>query len=238
MGSGTEIDVTIYRELYGRHQVEGFILADTNHDDPRIAYLLEHNIPFASFGRANDGWDFCWVDVDGRHGMYIVVEHLLTQGHKRIGLITWPEGSEAGAYREAGYLEGLAAAGIAPNRNWLVRGENSVQTGAEGTARLLALPVEERPTAVMCVSDFIAIGALNTARAAGLQPGPDIAITGYDDLPMSQFFQPALTTIHQPIAEVSRQLADLLLKQLNGEPIAQKGILLNPRLVVRESSMR
>lgn len=236
MGTDEEMDVTIYRELYGRRQVEGFILADTNHDDPRIAYLIEQNIPFASFGRANDAWDFCWVDVDGRHGMRVVVEHLLAQGHRRIGLITWPEGSEAGAHREAGYQDGLAAAGIELNPRWIVRGENTVQTGAEGTARLLALPVAERPTAVMCISDFIAIGALNVARAAGLQPGPDIAITGYDDLPMSQFFHPPLTTVHQPIAEVSRQLAELLLKQINHEPIAQKGILLNPRLVVRESS--
>ncbi len=236
MGSGDEMDVTIYRELYGRRQVEGFILADTNQDDPRIAYLIEQGIPFASFGQANDAWDFCWVDVDGSYGMRLVVEHLLAQGHRRIGLITWPEGSEAGAHREAGYEEGLAAAGIVLNPDWVVRGENTVQTGAEGTARLLDLPAAERPTAVMCISDFIAIGALNTARAAGLQPGPDLAITGYDDLPMSQFFHPPLTTVHQPIAEVSRQLAELLLKQINGEPIAEKGILLHPRLVVRESS--
>lgn len=237
MGIDEEMDVTIYREVYGRRQVEGFILADTNHNDPRIAYLIEQNIPFASFGRANDDWDFCWVDVDGRYGMRIVVEHLLAQGHRRIGLITWPEGSEAGAHREAGYEDGLLAAGIEPNPRWITRGENTVQTGAEGTAQLLALPAAERPTAVMCISDYIAIGALNAARAAGLQPGPDIAITGYDDLPMSQFFHPPLTTIHQPIAEVSLQLAELLLKQINNEPIPQKGILLNPRLVVRESSI-
>lgn len=236
IGDDEPLDVSPYRELVARRQVEGFLLADTNHNDPRIAYLIEREIPFASFGRANDAWDYCWVDVDGRYGTQITVEHLIAQGHRRIGLITWPEGSRAGEEREQGYRRGLQEAGIAFDDAWLLRGKNSVQFGFNGVNQLLNLPDEQRPTAVMCVSDQIAIGALNGAQSLGLEVGQDVAITGFDDVPMAEFLHPALTTVRQPIPEVGRQVVDLLLRQLNDDPIPQKGILLKPELIIRHSS--
>jgi DNA-binding LacI/PurR family transcriptional regulator len=225
-----------YQDLYARRQVEGFILADTNHDDARIAYLMEQNIPFACFGQANPEWDYCWVDVDGRSGMTRVVNHLVERGHQRIALITWPEGSRAGNDREQGYLHGLQTAGILFDPAWLVRGENEVQTGVNAVSQLLALPAAQRPTAVACVSDQIAIGALYEATAHGLQVGSDLAITGYDDAPMSEFLHPPLTSVRQPIPEVGGQVIELLLKQIDDEAIDTKGILLDPELIVRESS--
>lgn len=236
VGADEEPDVTPYQDLYGRGQVEGFILADTIQDDARIAYLIEQGIPFATFGQANDSWDFCWVDVDGRHGLSIVVDHLVQQGHRRIALLSWPAGSKAGGQREEGYENGLRAAGIEIDPEWIIRGHNSVQTGAMGLARLMALPPARRPTAVACVSDQIAIGAINAATAGGLAIGRDVAVTGYDDIPMAEFLHPPLTSVRQPIPEVGQYMVELLLEQINGEPVAQKGILLKPELVVRASS--
>jgi DNA-binding LacI/PurR family transcriptional regulator len=235
---GLESDAghSIYRTLYDRQQVEGFILADTNNNDPRIAFLMSANIPFTAFGRANDDWDFCWVDVDGRLGMREVIRHLQEQGHTRVGLITWPEGSRAGEERESGYTHQMAEAGLPVAPEWVARGENTVHHGYHLMQQLLALPAAERPTAVACVSDQIAIGAMNAALANGLVIGQDVAITGYDNAPMSEFLYPPLTTVQQPIQEVSEQVVNLLLKQINQEPIPQKGILLEPKLIIRESS--
>lgn len=229
-------DTTSYRELFRRGQIAGFVVANTNDDDPRIRHLLDEKIPFASFGRANDAWDFAWVDVDGITGMEDVVTHLAAAGHRRIGLITWPEGSKAGSHRERGYAAGLSAAGISPDAGWIVRGENTVQTGAGGVAQLMALPVERRPTAVACVSDLIAIGAMNGAAAAGLSVGRDLAITGYDDSDLAQFQHPPLTSVRQPISDVGREIVRLLLNELKGEQTGERGVLLKPRLVVRQSS--
>ncbi|HRN68568.1 MAG TPA: LacI family DNA-binding transcriptional regulator [Promineifilum sp.] len=229
-------DTKAYLELYRRGQVAGFVLANTNDNDPRIARLIEENIPFASFGRSDDTWSFPWVDVDGINGMEQIATHLAACGHRRIGLITWPEGSKAGSHREQGYAAGLAAAGIAPDPAWIVRGENYVQTGAEGMAALLALPPERRPTAVACVSDLIAVGALNAANAAGIAVGRDLAITGYDDSAMAQYLHPPLTSVRQPITEVGRAIVRLLLARLGSEAAAPEGILLRPTLIVRPSS--
>ncbi len=225
-----------YRQLYARNQVAGFILSNTTQNDPRIPYLMERNIPFCSFGRANDAWDFCWVDVDGQEGIAQVVRHLLAQGHERIGFITWPEGSQTGWHREQGYVRTLQEAGIALNPGWIVRGENEAQTGARGLEQLLALPEAQRPTGVVCVSDLMAIGAMNAAAAAHLIVGPDIAITGFDDIPMAQYLQTPLTSVRQPIHEIGTYVIEMLARQIHGEPIANKTILLKPQLVVRASS--
>jgi DNA-binding LacI/PurR family transcriptional regulator len=229
-------DTAEYKELYRRGQVAGFVVANTNDNDPRIACLIEEGIPFAAFGRANDAWDFPWVDVDGINGLRQIADHLTAAGHRRVGLITWPDGSKAGAFREAGYAAGLAATGIDPDPAWIVRGENLVQTGIDGMNALLALPAQRRPTAVACVSDLIAVGAVHAAAAAGLVVGQDVAITGYDDGPLAPFLNPPLTSIRQPIGDVGRAIVHLLLGELRGEPEARRGVLLNPRLVVRSSS--
>lgn len=229
-------DTEVYEALYRRGQVAGFVLANTNDNDPRIAFLLENGIPFASFGRANDEWAFNWVDVDGVSGMRQVVDHLVAQGHRRIGLLTWPEGSKAGGRRDIGYAEGLAAAGVTPDPAWVVRGPNTLQMGAAGAAHLLALPPARRPTAIACVSDLIAVGAMNAAAAARLAVGGDVAITGYDDSAIAQFLHPPLTSVRQPIAAVGEQLVRMLLSQLRGEPVPEQGILLEPRLIARRSS--
>jgi DNA-binding LacI/PurR family transcriptional regulator len=230
------LDVEIYRELYAKRQVEGFLLADTNHDDPRVAFLIEEKIPFATFGRANEAWDFCWVDVDGRSGIYQVVDYLIQNGHERLGIITWPEGSKTGEERESGYFDRLSEAGIQFDSDWLIRGDNTVQVGAAGVGQLLELPEQRRPTAVICMSDHLAIGAMAGAASAGLQVGQDIAVTGFDDIPMSAFLHPPLTTVRQPINEVGRKVVDLLLKQINGEPLEEKGFLLEPSIIIRESA--
>jgi DNA-binding LacI/PurR family transcriptional regulator len=228
-------NLSAYMELFARGQVDGFILANTIQDDPRIANLIEEQIPFASFGQANDEWDFCWVDVDGRHGIQLAMDHLLGAGHRRVAFISWPEGSQSGYHREQGYLSRLEEAGITLNPEWIQRGEDSAQTGAYGVADLMSLPAAARPTAVVCVSDLIAIGAMNAAAAAGLEPGRDVAIIGFDDVPMAEFLHPPLTTVRQPIPEIGEILMEMLLSQINDHPLPSKSVLLKPELMIRES---
>ncbi|MFW5941784.1 MAG: LacI family DNA-binding transcriptional regulator [bacterium] len=225
----------VYQELFFRNQVAGFLLADTVSDDPRVKILMERDIPFVTFGRANDDWDFFWVDVDGRAGLRDAVKHLLGKGHRRIAFVTWPEGSRSGSYREQGYREALHSRGIEPLPEWIVRGENAAELGQNALRRLLELPREQRPTAIACVSDLVAIGAVNAATAAGLTVGHDLAITGFDDIPLARYTQPALTTVRQPIDAVGQAVIDLLLRQIRGEPRDERGVLLEPELVVRDS---
>ena len=233
----SESNISSYANLFARQKVDGFVVSGTTQDDPRIAYLIEEGIPFVAFGRSNEDWDFCWVDVDGRFGIAVVLAHLLEQGHCRIGFVSCTRTSSmSGRYREEGYQQGLNDAGIEMDPDWLVCGVDSPQTGADGLHHYLTLPEASRPTAVICASDQIAMGAMYAAQEANLAVGQDIAITGYDDSFAAKFLYPPLTSVRQPIDIVGELVVKLLLQQIQGEPIKQKGILLKPELIIRQSS--
>lgn len=229
-------DTRTFTELYSSKQVAGFIIANTVKDDSRVAFLMHHKIPFTAFGRANDEWDFCWVDVDGFAGIRNMVAHLIERGHKKIAYIGWNSPIYTGQHRENGYQVGLQEAGLSWNPCWFLQGADTAQTGAEGVKYFLSPPAHQRPTAVVCASDLVAVGALNAATDVGLKVGQDIAITGYDNVPMTELLNPPLTTALQPIRQVGGHVIDLLLRQLSGETIRQKSVLLEPELVIRESS--
>ncbi|MGC9399506.1 MAG: LacI family DNA-binding transcriptional regulator [Anaerolineae bacterium] len=234
-GSGDEVWQT-YEALMLSQRVDGFVLSDTNADDVRIRGLLERGFPFVAFGRANEAWDFPYVDVDGEAGVAQAVEHLLELGHRRIGLVTWPQGSLTGRYRNQGYRRTLAAAGLSVDPAWIVRGENDEAAARAGAQQLLALPEERRPTAIVAVSDLMALGVMRALYSAGLQPGQDVAVVGYDDIPTAQYLQPPLSSVRQPIVEVGERVVEMLLQVIAGEPLEARRVLLEPELIVRASS--
>ena len=225
-----------FRDLYQTKQVSGYILTSTNHNDERVAELLEQEIPFASFGRANDAWNFNWVDIDGKHGIDLVMDHLIANGHRKIALFTWPEGSQAGEAREAGYFGKLAANGIAINSEYVWRIDGSVESGYLAAQELVRKDAADRPTAIVCVNDMIAIGAMNCITAVGLEVGKDLAVTGFDNVPMTEFLNPPLTTVQQPIEEAGKLVADMMLAQLGRKKVEPKQTLLLPELVIRSSA--
>ncbi len=234
--------VRAYEELIYTNRVDGFILSETNQDDARIKRLLTLKYPFIAFGRANDTWNFPYVDVDGRRGMALVTEHLIERGHRRIALIGWPEGSLAGEARLNGYRDVLHTADIPLRPDWIRRTINDVHHAFEAARALMSAPSTERPTAIACVTDVIAIGVMNYLEAAGIQVGVDVAVTGYDDDPMSAFLHPALTSMHQPIDTLAPQLVNVLIGQLtlrNSDAAKKRPkvqLLVEPELIVRASS--
>jgi LacI family transcriptional regulator len=106
--------------------------------------------------------------------------------------------------------------------------------GAEVVESLIDL--EPRPTAIICSNDLMAIGAMNRIQNRGLQVGQDIAIGGFDDIPLSAYVSPPLTTLHQPIYEIGRRVCSMLIGTLNGLAPGELNVLLTPSLVVRASS--
>jgi DNA-binding LacI/PurR family transcriptional regulator len=221
-----------YTDLIRTSRVDGFVLSDTTLDDPRIRRLQALNVPFACFGRANAEWDFPFADDDGQRGIGLVVEHLRAHGHRRIAMLAWAKGSMVGDIRARGYQEALRDAGIEANDCWLVRTANTVQDAAEAAERVLSL--SPRPTAIICGSDIIAIGARAYLERAGLRIGKDIALTSYDDTPVAQAL--GLTSVHQHVDVIAQTVTNLLIGQIAGTPLAERQVLVAPSLIVRASS--
>ncbi len=157
-----------------------------------------------------------YVSIDHRQAACDAVQYLINRGHRRIGLINSDERFLYARQRREGYELALQRAGI-ELRSDLIRmtGSTNFQRGSEAAAALMA--TAQPPTAVFAVSDMLAIGAIKAFRRANLRVPEDIAVVGFDDIPIAEVFEPALTTIAQPMQALGRVAVELLLKRLAGE---------------------
>lgn len=223
-----------YADLLAQQAVDGFVLSDTVVGDPRPGWLAARGVPFVSFGRTWTGEEHgAWVDVDGATGISQAVEHVHALGHRRIAFLGWPDGSGVGDDRLAGYRAACHRLAVPPE---VVRGDGGIESGRAVAGRLLDRP--DPPTALVCVSDLAAHGALRAVTERGLRPGRDVAVTGFDDTPSAALPGIELTSVSQPIEQVGRAAVRMVLAQLGGagEPGRQR--LLAPTLVIRSSSQR
>lgn len=225
-----------YQKLIDTNRVDAFVISSVGYDDPRISYLQQRDFPFIAFGRSNPGLDFPYVDVDGGDGTRQLVEHLLEQGHRQIAALAWPENSRVGQNRMDGFLSGILKAGLQPDPSNIIRCEGNFNAGKQAATILLDRPLKYRPTAIVAFNDFQAIGAMNAALERSLCVGKDIAITGFDDIPMTQYLTPPLTTVRQPIWEVGQRVIEILLSILEGDQAGETHLTLLPHLIVRQSS--
>lgn len=221
-----------YEELINTNRVDGFVLTDTSFNDYRIQNLLERKIPFAAWGTSNPEWDFPYVDVDGQRGIELAVEHLLLRGHERIALLTWPEGTVVGDVRKKGYYSALQIAGITPRPEWIAYTPNIVDYAYHAAQQVLSC--KPTPTAVICVNDVMALGVRKYLESVGLKIGEDVAVTGYDDTPIADLL--GLTSVQQPVATVASRVVDLLMAEIQDTPLLKHQIVLEPTLIVRDSS--
>jgi LacI family transcriptional regulator len=164
----------------------------------------------------------------------MAVEHLIHIGHRRIATITGPLNMLSGEDRLAGYRQALEAHRLPLDEDLIVEGDFSEASSMVAARRLLTRSV----TAIFAASDIMAVGALKVIREAGLQVPDDVALVGFDDLPIASALQPGLTTVRQPTEKMGSMAVDLLLSFLEdppgGAPAVHK-IVLPARLVVRES---
>jgi len=227
----------VIEDLQRRTAVDAYVIAGTHYVDPRPSWLTARGAPFVAFGRPWGEPDatHAWVDVDGAAGTVAVVEHLVAQGHRRIAFVGWPEGSGVGDDRYGGWLQATAAHRL-PTRGLVHRSEDGMAAGAALTDRLLDQAVP--PTAVVCVSDVMALGALRALDDRGVRAGVEVAVTGFDDSPLTTVVRPGLTSVRQPLEAVAEKVIEVLLDHLHGDRTEPARVLLEPALVVRDSSDR
>ncbi len=223
----------VYENLISISRVDGFIISDVSYNDPRLARLSAMGAPFAAFGGMYlPAPDFAFADVDSKSGVKMVVNHLLDQGHERIGLLTRHPGMPFGDAREAGYHEAMSAVGIDVPKDWIAYTLNVLTDAAAAAQQLMS--AKHPPTAILCTNDLMAFGAKSYLDGVGMRIPQDVALTGYDDDPTSEFL--GITSVRQPIDEIAEMLFDILLGEINGEPCAERQVIFYPELVVRQST--
>jgi LacI family transcriptional regulator len=212
--------------------IDGMVVASASLRDASVHWLREHRIPHVLVNRYSDLKDD-FVGTDDRLGARLATEHLLAIGHRRIGHLAGSPRYSTAVNRRRGYEEALRAAGIEPDRALIVE-TGFVGAGVTATHRLLE--GRKRPTAVVAVNDVAAVGAYDAAEKLGLRIPADLAVTGYNDIPLAGRLRPGLTTIHVPAQEFGRTAARMLLEQMANGHDKPKRVVLPPELIVRGST--
>jgi LacI family transcriptional regulator len=223
----------MYRRVVHSGHLDGVVVASTRVDDPLIGRLLQDSVPFVMVGRHPDE-RISYVDIDNIAAARIAVEYLIGLGHQRIATITGPLSMTSGQDRLAGYRQALAAHQLAVDEALIVEGDFTEASGLAAARDLLTRSV----TAIFAANDIMAVAALKVIREAGLRVPQDVAIVGFDDIPLATAVEPALTTVRQPIHDLGSMAADLLLNLLENPPETQAPahrIILPAELIVRGS---
>ncbi|VTU15440.1 HTH-type transcriptional repressor CytR [Variovorax sp. PBL-H6] len=214
-------------------QVDGLVMAIATRDDPLIDYLQKAGMHTVLVNRADESGRLPAVVSDDRLAMKLAVDHLVGAGHRRIAHLAGPQNVPTGVARRQGVEQALRDRGLALAAVVECEGY-SREAGRRAMEQLLAGP--ERPEAVVCCNDLVALGAYDLLRAQGLRVPQDISITGHNDMPLVDMVDPPLTTIRLPHRELGWRAAEMLFDEIEGKALSASTVVLRPELVVREST--
>jgi LacI family transcriptional regulator len=200
----------VLRALRGR--VDGLIVLSPDVDAQGLRRNLPETLPVVLLNtrvQGRDGAAFDAINVDNYGGAFAMVRHLADLRHRRIALLCGPAENADARERLRGYRDALRAEGIAPSPELEIPGDFSEESGYRAGRHLLAL--EPRPEAVFAANDSMAIGCLFALREAGLDVPGDVALAGFDDIPIARYVTPPLSSVHVPIAEMGTRAMERLL---------------------------
>ncbi len=223
-----------YSRLIHENHVDGIILSGPRLDDAEIRRLHANHVPIMLLGQLPES-NLCFVDVDAQAGAQKAVEHLLALGHTRIGMITnAPLSYVSAQQRRAGYSKALEQHGIPLDPSLIKEGNYTPASGYEAMTSMLKH--SPRPSAVFVASDVVAMGAMLAAKRAGLRIPDNLAVVGFDDIPMAEYFDPPLTTVRLPAYGLGWSACERLIRMIRGQRLHENGKLLESELIVRQSA--
>ena len=223
-----------YIDVLLENGIDGMIvassaIADTNY----LNELARGSFPVVTMDRlVQEEDDIHGVVVDDFKGSYDAVNHLIELGHRKIGCITGSLSSFSCAERLRGYQEAMKHNGLPIEQDWIYSGKFTMQTGIIGAEKLL----KHQVTAIMACGDILAYGVYRKAAELNLEIPKDLSVVGFDDLPFSDIITPPLTTVKQPILEMSNQITQLLFDLLGNKKVEAKLFTYPTKLIMREST--
>ncbi|MEL6201090.1 MAG: LacI family DNA-binding transcriptional regulator [Pseudomonadota bacterium] len=216
---------------------DGVIMSPAIDTTPQdIEFAGRNGLPFVFVARSVEGVSAPVFRGDDAYGIGLATNHLIGLGHKRIAMIGGTDETSTGRDRYRGYVEAMQSAGLEILPEWRIPGPRTKDAGFGAASQFLALL--PRPTAAVCWNDLVAIGLMSGIARAGLVPGKDIAVTGYDDLEEASIATPALTTVWNGQRDVGTMAARALLQRIEGkQPPSGELTLIKPELRVRQSAL-
>lgn len=221
-----------YLDILRQKKADGMILL-TARLESHLLEEISREFPVVLACEYLEGSDIPTVSIDNISSARKATEYLISLGHKRIGFLSGPMDVILSRDRLKGFKQGMMQHDIAIEPNLIQEGDFSFESGFNLMTKLLAL--SEPPTAVFASSDEMAIGAIKAIKAKGLKVPDDISIVGFDDIKFASIFEPALTTVSQPMFEIGQKAMELLIKLIQKDKLEKSQYILEDQLVIRET---
>lgn len=223
-------EMPTYQQMVKGRRVDGLVVSRTLVQDPRIAYLSKQGFPFIAHGRTRLDQAYAWFDYDNEAGIKLAVDHLLSLGHQRIGLISAPLTLNFAQQRLNSFIESISAAGLAIDTRYLLHDAIDRRSGYLAMQQLLQC--SPRPSAVIVDNHLSGVGAMRALIDAGVQVGRDISIIVWGRME-DTLVEHHVTTIDQPDpGAAGAKMGEMLLARINGTPAAQLQTLWQPTLML------
>ena len=227
-------ETALYENFIRGAWVDALIIVRTRVNDARIDLARKNRVPFVTYGRTVTDKPYAWVDTDNEQAFYLATLRQADFGHERIALLNAPLEYNFARLRQAGYLSALAKRRLTHDPLLVLNGDLSE---VSGYAQCRSLLVSARPpTAILCVTDAVAIGAAAACRERGIEVGKDISIMGYGNSSASAFCDPPLSTVDHAVFDNGRHLGQSLLRLLRGEAKPADIHYLEPVVLVARKS--
>ncbi|GGM28845.1 LacI family transcriptional regulator [Paraliobacillus quinghaiensis] len=221
-----------YLDYFKYRGVDGVVIVSSAYEDEQVQELMNSALPSVVIDLISDNSSV--VYSDNINGSKQAVNYLYSLGHRKIAHIAGHISTFAGEQRLKGYLEGLKSLRLSlPNEYTVDGGYFSRESGYEAMTKLLTL--SDRPTAVYAAGDNLAVGAIEAIKDAGLEVPKDYSVVGFDDIELSQFIEPGLTTLRQKTDLIGEKSGKLLIKQINNMQKSKDMIVVPVELITRES---
>jgi len=230
---------SLYFQMFENRWIDGIIFSGVTGDTEEIKYIKEiqeKGIPIVFIDRGLEGHFGDVVMIDNDEATYRGAKYLVDLGHRRIGFINGPAGIRIFDKRLRGYKKALQDHGIELDESLIVEGEQSSKTAESAVRQFLAQALP--PTVIFTTSDLVAIAILRAVQKSSLKVPEDISVMGFDDISLASLVSPSLTTIAQPIQEMGREAFKLLVERIERKNSPKRKIILDTKLVVRESTAK
>ncbi|WP_141504400.1 LacI family DNA-binding transcriptional regulator [Paenibacillus luteus] len=221
-----------YKTLCQERGVDGVIIMGIRLDDPYLKEIVSSDIPCVLIDITLEGPHVGYVTSDNLSGAVAAVDHLLQNGHRHIAMINGHAQADVSLLRLEGYRQALHNSAIPFDDSLVVDGRFSEQGGREAAIQILSSKPEV--TALFCASDLMAIGAMQGVKDMGKQVPQDISIIGFDNIDLTAYCTPALTTVHQHKYELGFHAAQVLIDLLEGKEVTHH-VMLATEVIERES---
>ncbi len=217
-----------------RGRVDGIILMSPDLDAKPLVDSLPEGQPIVLLNSAVRQPGVASVRIANRQGAKEMVRHLIDHGFKRIAFITGAKRNLDGEQRKNGYRAAMNEAGIALDPRLEIQGDFTEDSGYDAVRTLLSQK-SLRPRAIFAANDAMAIGALSALREAGIGVPEEVAVAGFDDIPIARHMSPALSSVHVPIAELGERATEILIAGLTNSRYPPRHETLRTTIVIRGS---